>query len=346
MNQNNNKVIDLRLIFAKIKERKRLFYITLPVAFLLSSLYILCIPRSYDTDVKLAPEMESPLPGGALGSLASSFGFDLSNIESTDAISPLLYPDLMDDNGFVSKFFKFKVVSADGTLSTNYHDYLLKHQKAPWWSNLIEWVKSLFPKKEEGVAGDGQYNPYVLTRTEDELIKKIQGNVKLSTDKKTGVITIQVRDQDKLICKTIADSICSQLQEFITNYRTNKARVDLKYYTKLAADAKQDYERARQRYGSYSDANMDVVLESYRSKQEDLENDMQLRFNAYSAINTQLQAAKAKVQERTPAFTILKGAEVPVKPSAPKRMIFVLGMVFVAAIGTVFYIIKDEFFIK
>ncbi len=347
MNNNNKKdVIDLRLLWAKIKERKRLFYITLPIAFVLSSLYILCIPRSYDTDVKLAPETESPLPGGALGSLASSFGFDLSNIESTDAISPLLYPDLMDDNGFVSKFFNFKVVSADGTINTNYHDYLLKHQKAPWWSNLIEWVKSLFPKKEEGVSSDGQYNPYVLSRTEDELIKKIQGNVKLSTDKKTGVITIQVRDQDKLICKTIADSICSQLQEFITNYRTNKARIDLKYYTKLAADAKLDYERARQRYGSYSDSNMDVVLESYRAKQEDLENEMQLRFNAYSAINTQLQAAKAKVQERTPAFTILKGAEVPVKPSAPKRMIFVLGMVFVAAIGTVFYIIKDEFFIK
>ena len=342
MNNNNKKdVIDLRLLWAKIKERKRLFYITLPIAFVLSSLYILCIPRSYDTDVKLAPETESPLPGGALGSLASSFGFDLSNIESTDAISPLLYPDLMDDNGFVSKFFNFKVVSADGTINTNYHDYLLKHQKAPWWSNLIEWVKSLFPKKEEGVSGNGEYNPYVLSRTEDELIKKIQGNVKLSTDKKTGVITIQVRDQDKLICKTIADSICSQLQEFITNYRTNKARVDLKYYTKLAADAKQDYERARQRYGSYSDANMDVVLESYRSKQEDLENDMQLRFNAYSTINTQLQAAKAKVQERTPAFTILKGAEVPVKPSSPKRMIFVLGMTFVAFVGTGIYILRD-----
>lgn len=340
----NHDTIDLRLLFAKIKERKRLFYITLPVAFVLSSFYILCIPRSYDTDVKLAPEVESPISGGALGSLASSFGFDLSNIESTDAISPLLYPDLMDDNGFVSKFFDFKVVSADGKIKANYHDYLLKHQKAAWWIHVVEWMKNLFPKKkEETVAsGDGSFNPYVLSRNEADLIKKIQGNVKFNTDKKTGVITIKVRDQDKLICKTIADSVCSQLQEFITNYRTNKARIDLKYYTKLAADAKQDYERARQRYGSYSDANMDVVLESYRSKQEDLENDMQLRFNAYSTISTQLQAAKAKVQERTPAFTILKGAEVPVKPSAPKRMIFVLGILILTFLGTAFYIVRKD----
>jgi hypothetical protein len=344
----NHDTIDLRLLFAKIKERKRLFYITLPVAFVLSSLYILCIPRSYNTEMKLAPEVESPISGGALGSLASSFGFDLSNVESTDAISPLLYPDLMEDNGFVSKFFDFKVTSADGKIKENYHDYLLKHQKAAWWVHVMGWMKSLLPKKkEEAVAGsDGGFNPYILSRTEYELIKKIQGNVNFSTDKKTGVITIVVRDQDKLICKTVADSVCSLLQGFITNYRTNKARIDLEYYTKLTADAKQSYERARQLYGSYSDRNMDVVLESYRAKQEDLENDMQLKFNTYSTINTQLQAAKAKVQERTPAFTILKGAEVPVKPSAPKRMIFVLGMVLATAIGTVFYIIKEELIIK
>ena len=338
-----NKVIDLRALWKKIKERRRLFYITLPVAFVLSSLYIICIPRSYDTDVKLAPEVENSLPGGALGSLASSFGFDLSNLESTDAISPLLYPDLMDDNGFVSKFFDFRVTSADGEISTNYHDYLLKHQKAAWWVHVMEWMNNLFPKKEEEAVagGDGGFNPYVLSRNEDDLIKKIQGNVKLTTDKKTGVITIKVHDQDKLICKTVADSACSLLQTFITNYRTNKARIDLEYYTKLAADAKQSYERARQLYGSYSDRNMDVVLESYRAKQEDLENDMQLKFNTYSTLNTQLQAAKAKVQERTPAFTVIKGAEVPVKPSAPKRMIFVLGVTFLAFVGTILYSLKD-----
>ncbi len=347
MEENKNKdVIDLRQLFKKIKDRKRLFFITLPVTFVLSCLYIICFPRYYDTDVRLAPEMENSMSGGALGSIAASFGFDLSNMESADAISPMLYPDLMSDNGFVSKFFNFKVVSADGEINTNYHDYLQKMQKHPWWDDVFEWMRNLLPKKQEetiaGAGGDGKYNPYVLSRREDGLIHKIQDNVQFSMDKKTGVITIMVRDQDKLICKTVADSVCSLLQQFITDYRTNKARNDLKYYTKLAADAKHDYERARQLYGSYSDRNMDVVLESYRAKQEDLENDMQLKFNTYTAMQTQLQQAKAKVQERTPAFTLLKGASVPIKPTGPKRMIFVIGMVFLAFFGTIFWIIKDE----
>lgn len=342
--KSKNDYIDLRQIFKKIMERKRLFLITLPAAFVLSSLYIICIPRYYTTEVRLAPEVENPMSGGTLGSLASSFGFDLSGMQSTDAISPMLYPDLMDDNGFVTKFFNFKVQSADGEVKTDYRDYLLNHQQHPWWAYVKNWVKQLLPKKQEPTiaGGDGKFNPYVLSRTESELVEAIRSKVDLSVDKKTGVITAVVKDQDKLICKTIADSVKNQLQAFITEYRTNKARVDLEYYKKLAAEAKHDYERARQLYGSYSDANTDVVLQSFRSKQDDLENDMQLKFNTYSVLSTQLQQAKAKVQERTPAFTLLKGADVPVKPAGPKRMLFVLGMLFLTFFGTIGYILKDE----
>lgn len=337
MEENKNKdVIDLRELYKKIKARKRLFLITLPATFVLSCLYIICFPRYYDTDVRLAPEMENPMSGGALGSLAASFGFDLSNMETTDAISPMLYPDLMADNGFVSKFFNFKVVSADGKINTNYHDYLQKMQKSPWWDHVIDWIKQQLPKKEEdaiaGAGGDGKFNPYILSRKEDGLIHKIQDNVQFSMDKKTGVITIMVRDQDKLICKTVADSVCSLLQQFITDYRTSKARNDLKYYTKLAVDAKHDYERARQLYGSYSDRNMDVVLESYRAKQEDLENDMQLKFNTYTAMQTQLQQAKAKVQERTPAFTVVQSASVPIKHCNKSKISVLLTTMFLGAV--------------
>ena len=67
--------------------------------------------------------------------------------------------------------------------------------------------------------------------------------------------------------------------DFITEYRTKKARIDYEHYKQLTADAKRQYEKARQAYGRYSDAEMDVVLESYKSKQEDMENEMQLRYN-------------------------------------------------------------------
>ena len=109
-----------------------------------------------------------------------------------------------------------------------------------------------------------------------------------------------------------------------------------------ALQAKASYERSRRLYGSYADANSEVVLESYRAKQNDLENDMQLKYNNYTAMVTQYQAAKAKVQERTPAFTMIKGASVPIKPTGPKRMVFVIGMMMLACMGCALYILRTD----
>ena len=181
-------------------------------------------------------------------------------------------------------------------------------------------------------------SPYILTVEEDKTLESVRGNITLRVDKKTGIITISTKAQDALICKTLADSVCTHLQAFITNYRTHKAIIDKDHYKQLMEEAKANYEKARRVYASYSDANNDIVLESYRTKRDDLENDMQLKFNNYTTMMAQYQAALAKVQERTPAFTMIKGATVPIKPSGPKRMIFVVGMVIFATILTSLYV--------
>lgn len=342
-NKKNNEVIDLRVIFKKILANKKLYIKVLPIVFVLSCAYILCIPRTYTSSLSLAPEMNnSSSLGGTIGSLASSFGFDLGNMETSDAINPMLYPDLMEDNGFIVGLFDIKVVSADGEIKCNYYDYLTKHQDEPFWSKGIGSIKNLFAEKETPIKGASKSSPYMLSKRQDGIVEGIRKDITISIDKKTAVITITAQAQDPLICKTLADSVKERLQVFITNYRTSKSRIDEEYYKNLATEAKHEYEKARQLYGSYADANTDLQLASLRSKQEDLENDMQLKYNAYSTMMTQYQAAKAKVQERTPAFTIVKGAAVPVKASGPKRMIFVISMLFLAFIATTLYIAKEE----
>lgn len=325
------EIINLRVVAKKIWAQKRLFYKTLPIAFVLSSIFIVSFPRYYNSEVKLAPETESSLAGGALGSVAASFGIDLGGMQSSDAISPLLYPDLMEDNGFVTSMFNFKVKDIDGEINTTYYDYLKNHQKIAWFMYPIDWLEKYFAKESKK---KGDFDPYHLSKKDERLTETIRDNVKVSIDKKSGIITINTKAQDALICKTLADSIKNRLQTFITDYRTNKARHDYEYYKKLTADAKKDYEKVRRRYGATADADMDVTMKSVELQITDLENDMQLKYNTYSTMCTQLEAAKAKVQERTPVFTVIKGADVPVKPAGPKRMLFVAGMLLLTFIGT------------
>lgn len=336
------KVIDLRVIFSRMWANKKLFCIVLPIVFVLSTAYIMCIPRTYNSSLSLAPEINnSSNLSGTIGSLASSFGLDLGNMETTDAINPMLYPDLMDDNGFVVGLFDVKVATADGAIRCSYYDYLTKHQDSPFWTQGMNSIKDLFATKEPSGKASGDNNPYMLSKKQDGVANAIRKSVTINVDKKTAVITISTEAQDPLVCKTLADSVKERLQVFITNYRTSKARVDEQYYKRLVTEAKRDYDKARQNYGSYADANMDVVLTSMRAKQDEMENEMQLKYNTYSTMMTQYQAAKAKVQERTPAFTVIQGAAVPLKPTAPKRMFFVIGMCFAAIIVLSVYSVRD-----
>ena len=338
---NSPEVIDLRLVFKKIWDNRKLFYKVLPIVFVLSCIYILGIPRYYTSDAKLAPEMSGSATG-SISSIASAFGFDLGNMETTDAIYPTLYPDLMEDNGFVTGLFNIQVVSQDGEINTTYHEYLMKYQKFSIWSYPMAWVKHLFKTKKEAKKGDSKFNPYYLSEDENDIAETIRGDIMFNFNERTGTVSIRTKAQDPLICKTLADSVMSHLQTFITEYRTNKARIDYEYYKELAYKSKTDYEKIRRQYASLADANTDISLRSVAMKLEDIENDMQLKFNAYSTINNQLEAAKAKVQERTPAFTILKGASVPIKPAGPKRMLFVLFMLILATMSIVTYVLWDD----
>lgn len=336
------RIIDLRKVFKTLLENRRVYYKVLPVVFIVSCLIIICVPRYYISEVKLAPELDNSMGGGTLGSIASSFGFNLADMQTTDAITPLLYPDLMEDNAFVVDLFSVKVRTEDGTVDTDYYTYLKKYQKTAWWNYPLGWVKRLFKTKDDKKGGDKAFDPYNLGRETNEVAEAIRGCIMLNVDKKTTIITISVTAQDPLVCKTMADSVRVKLQNFITTYRTNKSCIDVAYYEGLVASAKKEYEDVRSSYIQYSDANQDVILERVRAKQEDLENEMQLKYNTYSTLCAQLQAAKAKVQERTPAFTVLKGAAVPVKPAGPKRMIFVLGMMFLSFIGISLWLCRKQ----
>lgn len=341
----DNNTVNIALILKRIKAHKKLLIKIEAITFIASAIYIFFVPRYYESDVLLAPEISDISGKSSLSSIASSFGFDIGNSPSGDAIYPDLYPELINTNDFAINLISHKVKTADGTLTATYYDYMQKHQKeSPWQqpAKLIGAVKKLFVKPESTVKTNDSIKLFNLTKDESAVFDKIRGAIRCTIDTKTGIITITARDQDPLIAATIANAAKEELQKAIIRYRTSKAQVDLDYYRKLTAEAKVKYERARQLYGSYADANTEVILESYKAKQSDLENDMQLKYNTYSTLNTQLQQAVAKVQENTPVFTVIKGASVPLLPAGPKRMSFVLIMMIFAMLGTVLYVCKAE----
>ena len=351
MEEQKKDVINLAEVFQHLKKKKKVFFIVLPIVFVLSGLYIFPQPRYYRCSVMLAPESTSESSVGGLSSLASQFGVDLGS-GSHDAIYPLLYPDLVSSNGFVIGLLGIKVTTADNTVHTDYYTYMREYQKknpvmAPF-RTIRYSIESLFTKKDTTptTKKTSEINPFRMSKRDADLLGTTKGKISCNVDKKTEVITIAVEDQDPLVCAVMADSVRCHLQSFITRYRTNKARIDVKHYEQLTLNAKKEYEACVKKYSAYCDANQDVTLQSFISQRDELENEMQLKFNTYSALRTQLEATKTKLQEKTPAFTTLQSATVPVLPAGPKRMFFILGMCFLTTFFTALWLVRKNLFMK
>lgn len=329
---------DFAMFADMVKKNKKNYLIAFGVSLVLGVVVSFSIPKSYMAKTMLAPESSSESSlGGSLSSLSSLVGLNMNGMNS-DAIFPEIYPDVVMASDFLVNLSNIKVCSADKKIQTSLYDYVENHQKEPWWSSVF----SLLKKKKESLKKGEKLDYYRLTKDQSGIIKSIGDAISCSVDQKTGVITIKATAQDPLIAAALADSVSSRLQAFITNYRTNKARNDLANIKKLYVEAKERYDKARQNYSYYADANQELVLESFKAKESDLENEMQLQYNIYTQLTTQLQMARAKVIEKTPVYATLQPTTVPYRHSSPKKSIIILAFLFVGCMGYTAYLMLKK----
>lgn len=359
--ENNNKTIeqeessiDFRKLFKDALKHKWLYVIVMVVTFAVAAIFSLAVPNYYNCTVLLSPEMSSSKSAGGLAAMASSFGINLptSGGVGSEALFPTIYPELVNSVDFKVSLFPIPVTiegdkkKGEASRTMSYYQYMKDEQKGPWWGKILaapfKLLSKLRSKDEDSESDPNKLDPFRLTYDQAEVVKAINEKVTCDVDKKTMLITISVTDQDPVICATLADSVKCRLQEFITDYRTSKARVDLDYNRKICAEAKERYEKARAAYSSYSDANQNVILQSVRQRQVALENEMQLQYNAYMQAASQMLSAEAKVQEETPAFTTLQSARVPVKKAGPSRSKICLAFVFLAFLGVTAWVFYKE----
>ena len=162
--------IDFGKLFKDIQKHKKLFYKVLSATFVLTSVLTLSIPNYYKCKVTLSPEMSGSKSTGGLAALASSFGVNLKGAlgNSTEALFPTLYPDLMNSTEFKSGLFTIPVTiegdekKGEQDRTMTYYDYLKDEQKITWWSAAIggamKWLVSLIKEEKDNGhqhRGDG-----------------------------------------------------------------------------------------------------------------------------------------------------------------------------------------------
>ncbi|WP_290450812.1 Wzz/FepE/Etk N-terminal domain-containing protein [uncultured Muribaculum sp.] len=234
--------------------------------------------------------------------------------------------------------FDVNLVDKEGN-ATTVRQYLEEDTSAPWWSaimslpgTVIGGVKSLFTSDDEVAEGDS-INIFHLSPKENDIVLALSSRISANVDTKTSVITLSSTMQDPVVSAMLADTIAMRLREYVTEYRTNKARQDMEYAQKLNDEARDEYYKAQQRYADYTDKNQGLILRSAQTERDRLQNESSLAFNLYNQTAQQLQMAKAKVQQTTPVYTVVQPATVPLRPSKPSKVLILVGFVFLAVVA-------------
>ena len=340
--------IDLMEYARKLWAARKLLLKVAGIAAIIGVVIALTTPKTYTVNATLAPE--SSKSGSSLSGIASMLGVGGLNMGSdADALSVMLYPDVVSSTPFIIDLLDTPVKSMNEEIpDTTLVGYLEEYQSSSLFGTILSLpfkaigaITSIFSSDDEE-EGNDTINPFQLSRKQSSLVEGLKKAVIANVDKKTGVTTVSVTMQDPMVCAIIADTVIYKLQEKVTSYRTTKAENDCKYWEQIHAERQRDYIKAQQAYAKYVDTNKNIARQSELIERERLQNEMNLAFQVYNNVATQLQLARAKVQEAKPAFAVVEPASVPLNPSGTSRKMILIGIVFLAVAAAAAWILFGQ----
>ena len=346
--------IDLMDLLRKVIGIREKIYKAVGVGLLIGIVVAISIPKQYTVTVTLSPEMGSAKEGGLSGLAASFLGNGVTMGDATDALNASLSADIVSSTPFLMELSAMKIPVPRNEVVTL--DTYLDEESSPWWNYVIGLpgmviggVKSLFTEDEEEVMSSDKASQGTIELSKKELrkISTLKKMITASVDKKNSMTSVTVTFQNPMVAAVVADSVVNKLQEYIIDYRTFKAKEDCLYLEKLFKERQQEYYAAQQKYADYLDSHDNIILQSVRAEQERLQNDMGLAYQVYSQVASQLQIARAKVQEEKPVFAVVEPAVVPLDPSGTSKKIYVLVFIFLCVCIVIFWnLLGNDFFNK
>ena len=288
------------------------------------------VKPEFRSEARIMPEMNTG-SGDVFKRLASVAGFagiDFAETEGLDAVRPDLYPNILQSTPFVVQLINQSTVTTDGQ-HTTINRFLLP--EAASWSPKY-WFAFLRKNDAYHPLNGSIAGPVRLSARQQDLADEIGERVSAKLDTRSGIITITSDMPDANVAAAVAQFAMDYLTQYVTSYRTGKARQDLQFYAQRLKEAQQRYQTAQFNVFQYNDHHKYYVVQAATMEKQRLEAELSIAQTVYTELSRQFEQAKLKVQERTPVFKVLEPAQVPLKRVSPKRTLIVLG---VAAVGFV-----------
>lgn len=284
--------------------------------------------NQYTSQITVLPEVQTKSPSnlGNLGSLAGLAGIDIGAIGTgSDAVRPDLYPNVVQSATFGLYLLK-QPVSPKGIKAVQPFESFWQQQQTP---GLFSWLSFGNSKDQASTTNQtGASELLQMTKEQETTVKMLQEKITAAYDRKTGVLILTSTMPDPLVAAQTANLALRYLTDYVTTYRTEKARLEVDFLARQVAAAKHRYQSAEYELSAYRDRNRSLFLNTAKVEEQRIQAEFLLAQDLYNTLSKQAEMAKIKVQQETPVFKVLEPARVPNTKSGPKRpLILLMGLV-------------------
>jgi uncharacterized protein involved in exopolysaccharide biosynthesis len=247
-----------------------------------------------------------------------------------------MYSTVLGSQPFKQRILDSKIIVNGDSVS--YRDYLEKQPKSIL--GLVgEYTVGLSGKLMDAITSEDNANELggnginPLTDEEFELQKSLSSKVSIANDKKEGVVSLTVVESDPFVAAQVAQVTESVLQDWIIEHKIKNAKAQYDFIEKQFETKQKEFFSIQEQLANYTDRNQNVLAASYLTRLDRLQAEFDLVNTVYSELAKQKEQAAIQLSKDTPTFSVLDPVKVPNEKAGPKRLLYILGGLFIGLIG-------------
>lgn len=346
----DEQIIDIIGIFKDLWNHRRFILIVTTICFFIGILIFLGSERVYYSEARLLPESsnEASQLGQIFQQAENIFGIQRRGVD--EGISVAMYPFIVESMPFQIELMQEEIYFSDlGERVTIFEFFTEYYKPSPvsrfyniLWSitfGLPNTITNIF----NSFGSDGEADPGTIDFSQFSDFEQatfLPGRIRSVANAVTGYISVQREPQSGFIIVGVAlpDPNASTemvilvknlLQDYVIEYRTEKALNNLLFIEDRYEEAKLEFEVLQDSLAKFQDQNVNATRQSLIIQQERLQFEVDMAFALFSNIGRRYQEAQITVQEETPVFRVHEPATIPTRSSEPKVERILIGSLFV-----------------
>lgn len=341
----DKSTVDLLLAARTIWGSRKTIYIIVGIALVIGLLVAYLTPEEYQSEATLMPEVQNDASG--LSDLLQQYGAKLNgqslNLGNSDqsTINAMLYPDIIKSTPFMLQLMNQKVHSDDYDTTVTVYAYF-NNIYSPLSSKIYKYTIGLpgqIGKPGQSSPADTSGGSFNLSNAQDRVMSNLRERVTSRYNNQSGIISISSVMPEAKMSAAVAKRTIALLKDYVTKYRTQKAKENYDFIKAQYGEAKDRFQQAQDTLTSFQDAHPNPSTGREKTMLKRLQYQYNLAYNVWNGLAQQMEQARILVQQNKPLFKILEPATVPKDKLSPHRFVIILSSLVVGLLSGIVVVI-------